>query len=81
MSCQIQAVLQYILVSDKIISYTGHLQPFLLMEIVIYYFHNYFINNFFSQEDADKPDVTLKDSWKFEKSGNEFRFDFGKSES
>lgn len=51
------------------------------MEIVIYYFHNYFINNFFSQEDADKPDVTLKDSWKFEKSGNEFRFDFGKSES
>lgn len=34
-----------------------------------------------TQEDADKPDVTLKDSWKFEKSGNEFRFDFGKSES
>jgi len=33
------------------------------------------------QRHTDKPDVTLKDGWKFEKSGNEFRFDFGNSES
>lgn len=51
------------------------------MEIVIYYFYNYFINNFFFQEDVDKLDVILRDSWKFEKLSNEFRFDFGKFES
>ena len=52
---------------------------FLLIEIVIYLKLLIFIN--FFQRHADKPDVTLKDGWKFEISGNEFRFDFGESES
>ena len=35
----------------------------------------------FFQRHTDEPDVTLKDGWKFEKSGNDFRFGFGDSES
>jgi len=33
------------------------------------------------QRHTDKPDVTPTDGWKFEKSDNEFRFDFGDSEN
>jgi len=36
---------------------------------------------FFFQRHTDKPDVTPTDGWKFEKSDNEFRFDFGDSEN
>jgi len=36
---------------------------------------------FFFQRHADKPDVTPTVGWKFEKSDNEFRFDFGDAEN
>lgn len=79
-------VLQYILVSDEIISFAervssaeNFLQLFLLNGNCNLF--NLIIFNFFFQRHTDKPDGTLKDGWKFEKSGNEFRFDFGNSES